>query len=552
MKNRKKKIGFTLIELLAVIIVLTIIALIATPIIFNVIENAKIKSLENSCYGVIDAVRTKYAEGLLNSEDRTVKLSGDVKDITVSGEQPIEGTWEIDNSSDSNNRGIKIKDVKFASMKDYTCTNVNSDGTINSKVTCTKGGSDDVVETDLSCFEYKDILDYDIDIDACIKTFENTNQDDDESSISHEEAVGICNSYIPIGVNLYIDEVVNSLLLDLDSNSIKTFVDSGVVKFKKDFTINVDGCVALFTGGEEVSDEELANIKGMCNGEIPIEENIYIKDYFINLVTSGIVTIEEVEKSGSIEQNYIPKRRVITGYTCDSKDIVIPEQITVISDSAFNEKEITSVDFRKAKNLTTISAGAFQTNKINSIDLSIATNLTTIGAYAFDENEITNLKLPSNIKAIGVRSFSGNKITDIDLSKNTFLVVLEDNSFKNNQITSIKLPISVTTIERFAFQNNKLSGELDLSGLTNLNSISGFDDNQITNVKLPNNVTSIGYDAFRNNKLISVEISNSVTAINSTAFSENPNLTSIKIDKENGSIEGAPWGASNATITWKN
>ncbi len=143
MKNKKKKIGFTLIELLTVIIVLAIIALIATPIIFNVIENAKLKSLENSCYGVIDGVRTNYAEGLLNSEDGTVKSKGNVTEITVAGEQPIEGTWEIDNSSDSNNRGIKIKDVKFGSMKDYTCTNLNSDGTINSKVTCTKGGNND-------------------------------------------------------------------------------------------------------------------------------------------------------------------------------------------------------------------------------------------------------------------------------------------------------------------------------------------------------------------------------------------------------------------------
>ena len=143
MKNRKKKIGFTLIELLAVIIVLAIIALIATPIIFNVIENAKIKSLENSCYGVIDAVRTNYAEGLLNSEDGTVKSKGNVTEITVAGEQPIAGTWEIDNSSNPDNRGIKIKDVKFGSMKDYTCTNLNSDGTINSKVTCTKGGNND-------------------------------------------------------------------------------------------------------------------------------------------------------------------------------------------------------------------------------------------------------------------------------------------------------------------------------------------------------------------------------------------------------------------------
>ena len=137
MKNKKKK-GFTLIELLAVIVVLSIIALIATPIIFNVIENAKLKSLENSCYGVIDGVRTNYAEGLLNSEDGTVKSKGNVTEITVAGEQPIAGTWEIDNSSDSDNRGIKIKDVKFGSMKDYVCTNVNSDGTINSNVTCTK------------------------------------------------------------------------------------------------------------------------------------------------------------------------------------------------------------------------------------------------------------------------------------------------------------------------------------------------------------------------------------------------------------------------------
>ena len=134
MKNKKKK-GFTLIELLAVIIVLSIIALITTPIIFNVIENAKIKSIEKSCYGVIDAVRTKYAEGLLNLNKIT---TGDVNELTVAGEKPIAGTWTIYNSKDSVEKGIKIEGVKFASMKDYVCTNVNSDGTINSNVTCTK------------------------------------------------------------------------------------------------------------------------------------------------------------------------------------------------------------------------------------------------------------------------------------------------------------------------------------------------------------------------------------------------------------------------------
>ena len=145
MKNKKN--GFTLIELLAVIIVLAIIALIATPIIFNVIENAKIKSLENSCYGVIDAVRTNYSENLLNStreckdeNDKNcggkIETSGDVKELTVAGEQPSGGSWVIVNDPKTENgRGIQITDVTFDSMKGYFCSNDLTTG----KVKCEKG-----------------------------------------------------------------------------------------------------------------------------------------------------------------------------------------------------------------------------------------------------------------------------------------------------------------------------------------------------------------------------------------------------------------------------
>ena len=144
MKN--KKIGFTLIELLAVIIVLAIIALIATPIIFNVIENAKIKSLENSCYGVIDAVRTNYSENLLNStreckdeNDKNcggkIETNGNVEELTVAGEQPSGGSWVIVNDPKAENgRGIQITDVTFDSMKGYFCSNDLTTG----KVKCEK------------------------------------------------------------------------------------------------------------------------------------------------------------------------------------------------------------------------------------------------------------------------------------------------------------------------------------------------------------------------------------------------------------------------------
>lgn len=130
------KKGFTLIELLAVIIVLAIIALIATPIIFNVIENAKLKSLENSTYGVVDAVRMQYMENLMNSTDGTVALTGNVADLTVSGEQPTGGTWTISNEKavQDGQRGIKVTDVTFASMTGYKCSNDLATG----KVTCAK------------------------------------------------------------------------------------------------------------------------------------------------------------------------------------------------------------------------------------------------------------------------------------------------------------------------------------------------------------------------------------------------------------------------------
>ncbi len=51
-----KKKGFTLVELLAVIVILALIALIATPIILNVINDAKKEAAKDSFYGYMDAI----------------------------------------------------------------------------------------------------------------------------------------------------------------------------------------------------------------------------------------------------------------------------------------------------------------------------------------------------------------------------------------------------------------------------------------------------------------------------------------------------------------
>ena len=56
MKNK----GFTLIELLAVIVILAIIALIATPIVLGMIEDSRESSKKISAGNVVSAVESAY------------------------------------------------------------------------------------------------------------------------------------------------------------------------------------------------------------------------------------------------------------------------------------------------------------------------------------------------------------------------------------------------------------------------------------------------------------------------------------------------------------
>ena len=92
------KKGFTLIELLAVIVILAIIALIATPIILNVIEKARIGSVESSALGYIDAVEKQVMVNELDNDktnnitDGTYEINDlNSKDVTVKGQKPTEG-----------------------------------------------------------------------------------------------------------------------------------------------------------------------------------------------------------------------------------------------------------------------------------------------------------------------------------------------------------------------------------------------------------------------------------------------------------------------------
>lgn len=105
------KRGFTLIELLAVIVILAIIALIATPIILGIINDARHSAKERSAELVYTGVEYAYTTSLYKNTTGTVLAEPTVEDLKAN---------------------LQVDNVKETSITDGVLTIVTDDA-----VTCT-------------------------------------------------------------------------------------------------------------------------------------------------------------------------------------------------------------------------------------------------------------------------------------------------------------------------------------------------------------------------------------------------------------------------------
>ena len=128
MKDMKK--GFTLIELLAVIVILSVIALITVPMITNVIEESKKKALASSIQGLVESANLYAIENdgvyefLFDKEHQGSTIKGDSLDYrgTIDGEGKLyldkEGNVSVCISNDTYyvyknyNSGVIVGDKK--------------------------------------------------------------------------------------------------------------------------------------------------------------------------------------------------------------------------------------------------------------------------------------------------------------------------------------------------------------------------------------------------------------------------------------------------------
>lgn len=94
--------GFTIVELLAVLIILGILALIAVPVILNLIRdarnNANIKSIDN----LIRASKYYYSQRMIDDEilDNINNLNDVYDVIKVNGNKPEKGSLYINKTGD--------------------------------------------------------------------------------------------------------------------------------------------------------------------------------------------------------------------------------------------------------------------------------------------------------------------------------------------------------------------------------------------------------------------------------------------------------------------
>ena len=139
------KKGFTLIELLAVIIILAIVALIATPIVLGSIESSKKSAAMSASTSYLNAINNFYSEkyferGFQGYECSVVSGNG-CNEINITGAKPTSATISI------SSKGVVNGEITYGDYTYYICNgSIEALETPNCHVSCDYTDGDIVYE----------------------------------------------------------------------------------------------------------------------------------------------------------------------------------------------------------------------------------------------------------------------------------------------------------------------------------------------------------------------------------------------------------------------
>ena len=188
--------------------------------------------------------------------------------------------------------------------------------------------------------------------------------------------------------------------------------------------------------------------------------------------------------------------------TCDGV-AVIPDGVTVIGDSAFENSSLSAVTI--SDSVTTIGESAFRNTLLTAV--TIPDSVLTIGIAAFRANTtLTSVTIGNSVTTIGQDAFTGNTALAAVTIGNS-VTLIEQGAFRDAALISVTIPDSVVTIGIEAF----------------------FRNTALTSVSIGNSVTTIDAYAFYNSAISDLYIPNSVTTIGDYAFANSANLSRVEI-----------------------
>lgn len=189
-----------------------------------------------------------------------------------------------------------------------------------------------------------------------------------------------------------------------------------------------------------------------------------------------------------------------------TKHVIFPSTLTELGEGVFSTTFIKKMTFKPLDSSLAIPDRFYQDRAYGGSpytdtleELELAEGIVSIGVYAFQGNHLKNIIIPSTVTSIGqgaFRNYSGGAP-----------------AFESITIEEGEAPL---TIDEYAFRCDSFA--------------SYYTSNAV--IRIPARCTSIGNGAFHNGNM------------------PDNFTTTIYVNKPEGSLEGAPWGAQNATVIW--
>ena len=368
------KKGFTLIELLAVIVILAIIALIATPIILGIINDAKEDSNKRSIENYAHAVELAVA-----------RYAADKGGVIPVGEYTVNGKELINKDSNAEPKTLEVDykgdkitgDVSITSDSKVVLSQIKVNGSsqiydYSEKDGVTSGEVKEEGENEQASSPFK------VTNDGLLIHYER--QGNETSVIVPAEVNGIKiksiapYAFMPGDIIVLTDQSLVVGLTDYAEQN-RSFASKYGMEFVtfdelKENDISVNLPESIGSSGEYM--------KGIMNLSIPddVRYNFNISDYYlIDLDLSNAIYLE------------------------------------VIGNAAFRGVDLNSSD-------ACYSSSTCPAGPLDTVKLPMNGFLTTIGRYAFYGNQLTEMIIPESVESIGDSAFGDNqKLTSIMIKR---------------------------------------------------------------------------------------------------------------------------------------